>query len=115
MDPADLGLKPLKLEVKINSSSFKLFFSGICHSDEKLTNTEAQSREETCQRPTAAEGQIRHQIPGPMIHSLPVQCYRRNFLNEFTLISIMATGLEHIFIIIFNGYQQGIQQMRVKL
>jgi hypothetical protein len=27
----------------------------------------------------------------------------------------MATGLEHIFIIIFNGYQQGIQQMRVKL
>jgi hypothetical protein len=35
-----LGLKPLKPQAKINLSPFKLFLSGICHSSEKLTNTE---------------------------------------------------------------------------
>lgn len=38
-EPAGYGLKTLKPRTKINLYSSKLFFAGICHSDEKLTNT----------------------------------------------------------------------------
>jgi hypothetical protein len=32
MEPSEHGLKPLKLEFKVNPCSFKLFLLGICHS-----------------------------------------------------------------------------------
>lgn len=39
MEPAEHGLNPLILWARINLSTFNLFLSDICHSEEKLTNT----------------------------------------------------------------------------